>query len=100
LFASTGFITLIPDYVGYNTSSQTQHPYFINKLSDRTLRDMITTSTEALNILNILNVSHDSKLFLNGFSEGANITVSFLKDLEQNPIPGLTITAISTASGA
>lgn len=97
LFASTGFITLVPDYVGYNTSSQIQHPYFINKLSDRTLRDMITASTEALNTL---NVSHDSKLFLNGFSEGANITVSFLKNLEQNPIPGLTITATSAASGA
>lgn len=97
LAASTGFITMVPDYLGYNSSSQIQHPYFINVCSNKTVRDMITSS---LSVLDDLEINHDGQLFLNGFSEGANVTISFLKSVETNPISGLQIKATSASSGA
>lgn len=96
-FASSGLITIVPDYLGYNASSSKQHPYFINNCSDRNVRDMIVSSLE---FTNSLGINHDGKLFLNGFSEGANVTVSLLKHIESNPITGVTPIATVATSGA
>ena len=96
-FASSGFITLVPDYLGYKTSSQIQHPYFINKTSNETVRDMIL---ESLIDIRSLGINHNGQLFLNGFSEGANVSISFLKSIEENPILGLQIKATAASSGA
>lgn len=97
-FASSGFITVVPDYIGYNKSDQIQHPYFINNYSNKTVRDMILASLEYISP-NHLNINHDGRLFLHGFSEGANVTLSFLKDVESNPISGLTTIATTAGSG-
>lgn len=97
LAASTGYITIFTDYLGYNASGSMQHPYFYNKISDLTVRDMIVSS---LPKLNTLGASHNGNLSLYGFSEGANVTVSFLKSIEEDPINGLTIKSTAACSGA
>jgi hypothetical protein len=97
-YACSGFITLVPDYIGYNTSKNIQHPYFINSCSDRALRDMITASLAYTK--KELLVNNNGKLFLHGFSEGANVTISFLKSIESNPIPNLNVIATGACSGA
>ena len=42
---------------------------------------------------NHIHYDHD-KLFLTGNSEGGYVTVAVQKDLEQNPVVGLKVTAI------
>ena len=95
-YASAGFITVVPDYIGYNASGAIQHPYFINKSSNRAVRDMIIAGIQ---VTKSMGVSNDGKLFLNGFSEGANVTVAFLRDVEENPITNLTLVATGACSG-
>lgn len=41
LFGSAGFVTLVPDYIGYGISQNITHPYFDKQSSALTVVDMI-----------------------------------------------------------
>src|SRR5688572_22752894 len=48
LFASAGYIVLMPDYLGYGSSSEIFHPYYDKAYSALAVIDMITASKEFL----------------------------------------------------
>ena len=96
-YASAGFITVVPDYLGYNKSGSLQHPYFMNSNSTRVVRDMVSASLE---LTNSQGISNNGKLFLHGYSEGANVTIALLKSVEENPLKNLMPTATLACSGA
>jgi pimeloyl-ACP methyl ester carboxylesterase len=91
------YILFIPDYIGYGTSKDFVHPYFIFQTSAVAVIDMIIAGKK---YLDDNHVPYDTdKLFLSGHSEGGYVTVAVQKELEINPVIGLKITASAPSAG-
>lgn len=96
-FAAHGYITLIPDYVGYGTSSSYVHPYLIYEPTATAVVEMIKA---AKSFLDEHNIPFDpDKLFLAGYSEGGYVTLAVQKEIETVPQHGLTVTASAPGGG-
>lgn len=95
--ALSGFITLMPDYIGYGYSAAgILHPYMKQKPGVTTVIDLIKSGKK---ILDSYNIKYTNHLFLTGYSQGGHLTLSVLKEIEQNPVPGIKITAAAPAGG-
>jgi predicted esterase len=97
LLASAGFITVVPDYVGYGDTKDLQHPYYDQEYAASAVVDMLK-ATKAY--LTNEKIASSNRLFLTGYSEGGYITMAAQKELETNAIQGLTLTAVSAGAGA
>jgi dipeptidyl aminopeptidase/acylaminoacyl peptidase len=95
-FASAGYITLMPDYVGYGESSELFHPYYDRKSSASTVINMIKAARE---FLIKENIPFNDQLFLAGYSEGGYVTMAAAQELEHNPIANLKLTAVAAGAG-
>jgi pimeloyl-ACP methyl ester carboxylesterase len=79
--AYRGFVTIVPDYLGYGSSSIdiSAQPYLISEY-------YVTAATEALKkartVLDSLNVPLNNKIFLRGYSEGGYATLAIQEALE------------------
>lgn len=91
------YIIFVPDYIGYGESKNILHPYFIYEASTKPVIDMIIAGKKYLDD-NHIPYNHD-KLFLTGHSEGGYVTVAVQKELEQNPVAGLKVTASAPSAG-
>lgn len=96
LFASAGYLTVIPDYIGYGISKNVFHPYYDQKHSALAVIDLIKAakSYAAKN-----KVALNDKLFLVGYSEGGYVTLAAQKEIETNPNHKLTVTASASGAG-
>nr|WP_262910472.1 lipase family protein [Pontibacter silvestris] len=95
-FAAAGYVTLIPDYIGFGESKDIFHPYYDWKHAALTVVDMIKAGKyfyqkEAIPVNN--------KLFLVGYSEGGFVTLAAQKEIEKNPGHGLKVTASAAGAG-
>jgi dienelactone hydrolase len=97
LTASSGYITLVPDYLGFNQSKEMQHPYFNNTCSANAVIDLISTG---VGVAADKGRDNNGKLFLFGFSQGGNATLATTKALEAQPLEGLELVATAAGSGA
>ncbi len=96
LFASTGFVTLIPDYIGLGVSNNTRQTFYDKPTSAGTVVDMIKA---AQYYLGRQKVALNPHLFLVGYSEGGYVTLAAQQQIETNPQPGLTLTAAAAGAG-
>lgn len=96
LFASTGFVTVIPDYIGYGASKDIIHPYYDMQSSATAVVDMLKA---AKYYLKANNKAINDKLFLVGYSEGGYVTMAAQKEIETNASHGLTLTAAAEGAG-
>ena len=96
LFAAAGYVTLIPDYIGFGVSKHILHPYYDQKHSALAVVDMIKASRKLYSEKNI-NVS--DQLFLVGYSEGGYVTLAAQKEIETNPQHKLKVTASAAGAG-
>lgn len=96
LFASAGYLTVIPDYIGYGISKHLFHPYYDQKHSALAVIDLIKAakSFAAKN-----NIKLNNKLFLTGYSEGGYVTMATQKEIETNPAHKLQVTAAAAGAG-
>lgn len=97
LLASAGFITVVPDYIGYGDTKDLQHPYYDQEYAASAVVDMLK-ATKAY--LAKEKIASSNRLFLTGYSEGGYITMAAQKEIENNPAHGLTLTAVSAGAGA
>lgn len=94
--AAHGYLTVIPDYVGYGASSSYLHPYLIYEPTATAVIEMI----KAVKLfLSEHDIAFDDKLFLAGYSEGGYVTLAVQKEIETNPGHGLTVTASAPGGG-
>lgn len=97
LFASFGFISVIPDYLGFGASTDLVHPYFDYQSSAQASVDMISATQE---FLEEQEISFATELFLTGYSQGGYVAMATMKYLAENPQTLDDFTTVATAVGA
>ena len=95
-FGAGGFITVIPDYIGFGSSKEILHPYYNSEYTASAIVDMIKAAKEFLTMEEIV---FTDKLFLTGYSEGGYATLAAQKSIEDTPIDGLSLTAVAAGAG-
>lgn len=95
IFASTGYVILVPDYLGFGVST-IPHPYMHAKSLTPCVIDFIRagrsfTANE--------NIGVNEKLFLTGYSEGGYVTLATQKDIEENYSQEFNLTAVAPLAG-
>ncbi|PKP38997.1 MAG: hypothetical protein CVT98_03810, partial [Bacteroidetes bacterium HGW-Bacteroidetes-15] len=98
IYASTGYIMALPDYIGYGASLNLDHPYEHRKSLATATRDMIRASYEYFK-LKKLNQPND-KLFLSGYSEGGFATMATFKLLQEEHPNEFNISGVTVGAGA
>ncbi|WP_018478953.1 lipase family protein [Pontibacter roseus] len=95
-FAAGGYVTLMPDYLGFGASKQVLHPYYHQQYSGLAVVDMIKA---AQSLYARENIAVNDQLFLAGYSEGGFVTLAAQKEIEMNPAHGLKVTASGAGAG-
>ncbi|WP_207425143.1 S9 family peptidase [Pedobacter sp. SYSU D00535] len=96
LFATAGFITAIPDYLGYGVSKDIVHPYYDAEHSASTVIDMLKAVKD---YLEKENIQYSSRLFLAGYSEGGYVTMAAQQEIETNSSHNLTLSGVAAGAG-
>lgn len=99
LLSANGFITFIPDYIGFGASDDRLQPFFLQEPSVQVTIDMIRAGIE---FLEQQSISFSQELFLYGYSQGGYVTLAVQDALENNPNTGLEafdLQAVSAGAG-
>ena len=95
--ASVGFIGVIPDYLGFGSSSSILHPYYVEDLTASSILDMLKAAAE---FAQQKNLQFNGKLFLAGYSEGGYATMAAHKAIESDGLDGFNLIASFPGAGA
>ncbi len=96
LFASAGFVTVIPDFLGFGVSNTITHPYYDQQHSGTSVVDMLKAVKY---YLEKEKTPLSNRLFLLGYSEGGYVTMAAQKEIETHPEHNLSITAAAEGAG-
>ncbi len=94
--ASAGFIAVVPDYIGFGSSSNVIHPYYVQEATATVIVDMLRAAKE---LATTLKTDFNGKLFLAGYSQGGYATMAAHKYIEQNGLTDFSLIASFPASG-
>ena len=95
--SSLGFVTVIPDYIGFGSTSTTFHPYYIEDEIAVSVEDMIQAAIE---LAEEKDITLNKKLFLAGYSEGGYATMATHKAIEADGVDDLELVASFPGAGA
>lgn len=96
MFASAGYVAIMPDYLGYGESGDIFHPYYDKEYSASAVTDMIKATRE---YLEGAGISVDGRLFLSGYSEGGYVTMAAANAIENGALPGFSVTGVAAGAG-
>ena len=96
--AAFGYITVVPDYLGYGVSSSMPHPYVHAKSLSSTVINMLRATKHFLALPSI-NRATNGQLFLAGYSEGGYATLAAQKTIELTLASEFTVTASEPGAG-
>ena len=88
IFAATGMIVSMPDYLGYGASSDLPHPYEHRKSLATVSHDMLKAVEEFLEVQKIQN---NDQLYLMGYSEGGYATLALQQQIEASGEKQITL---------
>ncbi|MEM6298918.1 MAG: alpha/beta fold hydrolase [Bacteroidota bacterium] len=94
--ASTGIVTVVPDLLGYGSSRQIVHPYYVEELTTSAIYDNLIA---ARTFLGDQNVTLDGDLFLAGYSQGGYSAMATHKYIEENNLTDFNLVASFPAAG-
>ena len=99
MFAAHGYIVVSPNYLGYDKSSLSWHPWSI---AEANAVDMVDGLRAAKAYLATLNgaTKPSAKLLVTGYSEGGYIAMATHKIIERDYAGEFTVTASGPMSGA
>lgn len=95
-FASAGYVTIMPDFLGYGKSASLFHPYYDREHAASTVIDLIKATKE---FLVSEQVPFSDKLFLAGYSEGGYVTLAAAKEIDTNAEHELKVSAVAAGAG-
>jgi hypothetical protein len=97
MYAAQGFIVVAPNYIGYEHSSATYHP-FLN--AEAQAVDMVDGLRAAkAHLAQASSTKASSKLFLTGYSQGGHVAMATHKVIERDYASEFTVTASGPMSG-
>lgn len=96
--AATGFIVVIPDYIGFGESANSPHPYLDAKSMTQSVLDMIRATKELSADASIV-AKPTSDLFLFGYSQGGWVTLQTQKSIEKDYSTEFNLVASSCGAG-
>lgn len=97
MYAAQGFIVVAPNYLGYDRSSLSYHPY-LNAESQAI--DMVDGLRAAkANLMADSSTKPSSKLFISGYSQGGHVSMATHKIIERDYSSEFTVTASGSMSG-
>jgi hypothetical protein len=86
VFASQGYVVVIPDYIGQGVDWKNVHPYVLYpEVSAKTAIDMLTAVAPEIRAHYKLQAGTTLKLFSAGYSEGGAYSLWFPSYLKSNP---------------
>ena len=101
-FAAQGYIVVVPNYAGYDSSNLDYHPYLNAKQQSEEMVTALDTARalikqqQTANNANYIKVKDSGKLFITGYSQGGHVAMATARLLEQQNKP---VTAIAPSSG-
>ncbi len=90
-----GFVSIMPDYLGYGASKGETHPYIMKKSAQASL-DMIRASMRYMTDNHIL---FNGQLYLSGYSEGGYVTMALAKDIQENHSSEFHVKGVAPMAG-
>ena len=94
--ASTGFVAIAPDFIGFGSSVDIMHPYYLEDLTATAVVNAIYASRE---VAEMDEINIDEELYLAGYSQGGYATMASHKYYEENDVPFYDLKASFAASG-
>ena len=91
-----GYITVMPDYIGFGESVNQPHPYILQQGSANASLDMLKAATT---YLDQQQIGYNGKLYLSGYSEGGYVTMALAKTMQTETVEGLELTAVAPMAG-
>ena len=95
--ASTGFVVVIPDYLGFGSSSDMFHPYLDKTSTIKTTLDMIRASKEL--VKNHFDTPLNDELYIAGYSQGGWATMQLEKEIETYHMDEFDLKASACGAG-
>lgn len=95
--AAAGYVTAMPDYLGFGASRHMVHPYAIAEPTATATVDMLRA---ARNLADELGVSLRDEVFLSGHSQGGHATLATQRMIEAEHGEEFELRAVSVAGGA
>ena len=96
MFAAQGWIVVTSNYVGYDASRSTYHPYL---LAEQQSNDMIDALRAARQSFGKIGANDSGKLFLSGYSQGGFVSMATHKAMQTNYSSEFKVTASGNMSG-
>ena len=106
IMAMDGYISILPDYLGLGPGIPGVHPFSHAATEASASIDFIKAATEFCNNPGsyvpgmTVNAKPNGNLYLSGYSQGAHAALATQRELEKNPIEGLTLRKTVAGSGA
>lgn len=94
--ASMGFITAVPDLIGFGASKDIFHPYYVEEPTATAVIDLLKAATV---LAEEKQVDFDARLFLAGYSQGGYATLAAHKAIEADPLEGFELIASFPGAG-
>lgn len=96
MYAAQGWIVVTSNYVGYDASRSTYHPY-LN--AEQQSNDMIDALRAARKAFTSIGANDSGKLFLSGYSQGGHVSMATHKAMQTNYASEFKVTASGNMSG-
>jgi pimeloyl-ACP methyl ester carboxylesterase len=94
--ASMGFITVVPDMIGFGESKEIFHPYYVEEPTATAVIDMLRA---AATLAEEKQITFDNRLFLAGYSQGGYSTLATHKAIEAAPLEDFELIASFPGAG-
>ncbi|NVB37781.1 alpha/beta fold hydrolase [Pseudenhygromyxa sp. WMMC2535] len=95
--AAAGYVTAMPDYLGFGASRHMVHPYSIAEPTATASVDMLRATR---NLADELGVSLREEVFLSGHSQGGHATLATQRMIEAEYAEEFELAGVSVADGA
>ncbi|MDF9797345.1 pimeloyl-ACP methyl ester carboxylesterase [Catalinimonas alkaloidigena] len=97
LFGALGFITVIPDYIGFGSSSSLPHPFLVREAMSKNSVDMLLAVEE---LLAELEQIYRKEVSMIGYSQGGYNAVATLRHFEnEQPLEEWQVVATAAGGG-
>ncbi|MEK8050780.1 prolyl oligopeptidase family serine peptidase [Ideonella sp. DXS22W] len=97
MYAAQGFIVVAPNYLGYDRSSLSYHPYILAEANAVDMVDGLRAAKAHLAAASAVKPS--AKLLVTGYSEGGYVAMATHKVIERDHAGEFTVTASGPMSG-